>query len=93
LTPSQLIIHEIFCNAICAAPAGWLALHITVRDEAADFEGVAQGHITLSVESPRTPEDNPQEFISTVNLPIRVKIIPTPPRHRRLLWDQFHNLR
>lgn len=73
--------------------AGWLALHITVREEAADFEGVAQGHLTLSVESPRTAEDNPQEFLSTVNLPVRVKIIPTPPRHRRLLWDQFHNLR
>ena len=30
---------------------------------------------------------------SSVKLPIRVKIIPPPPRHRRILWDQFHNLR
>lgn len=24
---------------------------------------------------------------------MKAKIIPTPPRERRLLWDQFHNLR
>ena len=30
---------------------------------------------------------------STVKIPVRVKIIPTPPRHKRILWDQFHNLR
>ena len=73
--------------------AGWIALHITVRPEAAEFEGIAQGHLTLTVESPKAVEDDPDDFISTVSLPIRVKIIPTPPRHRRLLWDQYHNLR
>lgn len=26
-------------------------------------------------------------------LHFRVKIIPTPPRHKRILWDQYHNLR
>ena len=25
--------------------------------------------------------------------PIRVKVVPTPPRSRRVLWDQFHNVR
>ena len=64
-----------------------------MRAEAADFEGVAQGHLSLRIESPHSAEDNPEEFESTVNLPLRVKIVPTPPRHRRLLWDQFHNLR
>lgn len=28
-----------------------------------------------------------------VDLPIKVAVVPTPPRHRRILWDQFHNLR
>lgn len=23
----------------------------------------------------------------------RAKIIPTPPKHKRVLWDQYHNLR
>jgi len=73
--------------------AGWIAIHMTVRPEAAEFEGIAQGHISLTVESPRSEEDDPADFISTITLPVRVKIIPTPPRHRRLLWDQYHNLR
>lgn len=31
--------------------------------------------------------------MSTVKLPIKVKIVPTPPRSKRVLWDQYHNLR
>lgn len=27
------------------------------------------------------------------NVFCRVKIIPTPPKHKRILWDQYHNLR
>jgi len=30
---------------------------------------------------------------ATVELPVRLSIIPTPPRSRRLLFDQFHSLR
>lgn len=26
-------------------------------------------------------------------LPVRAKIVPTPPRAKRILWDQYHNLR
>lgn len=33
------------------------------------------------------------ELTSTVKLPVKVKIIPTPPRSKRVLWDQYHNLR
>jgi len=73
--------------------AGWIALHITVKEEAADFDGIAQGHISFTVTSPKSPDDDPADYESAARLPIRVKIIPTPPRHRRLLWDQYHNLR
>ena len=31
---------------------GWLAVMVTVKDEAKDYEGVAQGHIEVVVESP-----------------------------------------
>lgn len=31
--------------------------------------------------------------VSTVKLSIKARIIPTPPRSKRLLWDQYHNLR
>ena len=30
---------------------------------------------------------------SHLKLPLRVKILPTPPRSKRILWDQYHNLR
>ncbi len=30
---------------------------------------------------------------STVKLPVKIKIVPTPPRSKRILWDQYHNLR
>lgn len=30
---------------------------------------------------------------SVVNVPVKVAVVPTPPRSRRILWDQFHNLR
>ena len=31
--------------------------------------------------------------IDTVEVPLKVAIVPVPPRAQRLLWDQFHNLR
>lgn len=30
---------------------------------------------------------------SSIEIPLTVEIIPTPPRNKRILWDQFHNLR
>lgn len=36
---------------------------------------------------------NPHVLYRILELPVKAKIIPTPPRARRLLWDQFHNLR
>ncbi|XP_050300873.1 membrane-bound transcription factor site-1 protease isoform X2 [Anthonomus grandis grandis] len=72
--------------------SGWLAVSLSVSLEGATYEGLAQGHVTLTVESP--PENGEVEpRTSTVELPIRAKIIPTPPRHKRILWDQYHNLR
>lgn len=69
--------------------AGWMAVQVRVKSEAKDFEGVAQGHIEITVKSPGEGDG----LVSTVKLPLRVKIIPPPPRHRRVLWDQYHNLR
>ncbi|KAG1681669.1 Membrane-bound transcription factor site-1 protease [Nymphon striatum] len=72
--------------------SGYLAVHISVSKEASSWEGIAQGHIMLTIQSP--PEDN-EEFPrnSTVRLPVRVRIIPPPPKQKRILWDQYHNLR
>lgn len=72
--------------------SGYLAVSISVAKHGANWEGIAQGQITLTIESP--PEEGETEpRLSTVKLPIKAKIIPTPPRNKRLLWDQYHNLR
>lgn len=64
---------------------GYLAIHITVSPAAHQFEGVVEGIIELNI----TTDTSSQ----ILELPVKAKIIPTPPRERRLLWDQFHNLR
>ena len=67
--------------------SGVLALKISVSEEARYFDGVVEGFVSLTVESPTL-----SSISSELNLFIRAKIIPTPSRKRRLLWDQFHNL-
>lgn len=72
--------------------SGFLSIHFSVTTEAAQWEGTAQGHVSLTVESP--PGDGETEpRRSHLKLPIKVKIIPTPPRSKRILWDQYHNIR
>lgn len=72
--------------------SGWMAVHLSVTKEGAAYEGYAQGHVVVTVESP--PGNGETEVRqSTVKLPVRAKIIPVPPRHKRILWDQYHNLR
>uniref|UniRef100_A0A6I8S805 Membrane-bound transcription factor site-1 protease n=1 Tax=Xenopus tropicalis TaxID=8364 RepID=A0A6I8S805_XENTR len=74
--------------------SGYLAISISVAKKASSWEGIAQGHIMVTVASPEENESkNGAEQFSTVKLPIKVKIIPTPPRSKRVLWDQYHNLR
>nr|XP_054748279.1 membrane-bound transcription factor site-1 protease-like [Lytechinus pictus] len=72
--------------------SGYLAVSITAAPTAASWEGIAQGQVMMTVESPpENGEDSPRQ--SSLKLPIRVKVIPTPPRSQRILWDQYHNLR
>ncbi|XP_040564759.2 LOW QUALITY PROTEIN: membrane-bound transcription factor site-1 protease [Lepeophtheirus salmonis] len=72
--------------------SGYLAVYISVSKEGANFDGIAQGHVFLTVESPpEVGEKSPRT--SEIRLPVRAKIISTPPRSKRILWDQYHNLR
>ena len=72
--------------------SGFLGVSISVAKHAAYWEGIAHGQVVLTVESP--PEDDEKEpRVSHIKLPIRAKVIPTPPRSKRVLWDQYHNLR
>ncbi|KAK9806804.1 hypothetical protein WJX72_003461 [[Myrmecia] bisecta] len=72
--------------------SGFLALYIRVMPEGASYEGVASGEVTFTISSPPARgEAGPRT--SQVTLPITMQVIPTPPRAKRVLWDQFHSLR
>ncbi|XP_033626163.1 membrane-bound transcription factor site-1 protease-like [Asterias rubens] len=72
--------------------SGYLAVSITVSSSATLWQGIAQGQITLTVESPPdNGEEKPRR--SVLELPVKVQVVPTPPRNKRILWDQYHNLR
>ncbi len=76
--------------------SGWLAVHISVSAEARNWEGIAQGHISLTIETPAGENGEEEEATSLKSelvFPIKVKVISTPPRNKRILWDQYHNLR
>ncbi|XP_072931051.1 membrane-bound transcription factor site-1 protease [Epargyreus clarus] len=72
--------------------SGWLALSIIVLEEGADFDGVIEGHVNVTIESHQENGDGAMRN-ATLMLPIRARVIPVPVRSRRLLWDQFHSLR
>ncbi|CAF1122635.1 unnamed protein product [Adineta ricciae] len=71
--------------------SGYLAISMTVHRTAAEFEGTVQGHVTLTVESPAKDSESFAQRSDLV-LPIRVRIIPTPVRSHRILWDQYHSI-
>ncbi|XP_064785107.1 membrane-bound transcription factor site-1 protease-like [Oncorhynchus masou masou] len=74
--------------------AGALADSISVAKKSASWEGIAQGHVMVTVSSPvGNNSEVDGEMTSMVKLPVKVKIEPTPPRSKRVLWDQYHNLR
>ncbi|XP_023211189.1 membrane-bound transcription factor site-1 protease-like [Centruroides sculpturatus] len=71
--------------------SGYLAVHLSAVESAIHWEGIAQGHISLTVESP--PQDGEVEsHQSSIKLPVRVKIIPTPPRRYNNLTTYKHGV-
>ena len=71
--------------------SGYLGVHITVKDEGRAFEGPASGEIVFTVVSPQQGSET-ESRRSTVRVPLRVEIVPTPPKEKRILWDQFRNI-
>ncbi|GMF65069.1 unnamed protein product [Phytophthora lilii] len=63
---------------------GSIGVFIEVKQEAASFEGIANGALRLEV-------DNDKQ-VDELIIPLTIKIIPTPPASKRILWDQFHNI-
>ncbi|KAL6606697.1 hypothetical protein ACP70R_042350 [Stipagrostis hirtigluma subsp. patula] len=71
---------------------GYLALHLQVKDEGSQFAGIISGNVTLTIYSPAAHgESSPRT--STCVLYLKIKVVPTPVRSRRILWDQYHNIK
>ena len=71
--------------------SGFLAVRLSVSEAGADFAGTVEGYVLLTVQSAATKEDITEQT-STFHIPIKVNIIPTPPRNKRILWDHFHSI-
>ncbi|CAB3366260.1 Hypothetical predicted protein [Cloeon dipterum] len=72
--------------------SGYLAIWLAVNANSANWSGIVQGDISLTVESP--PEEGTIKVRqSSVRLAVKARIVPTPPKQKRILWDQYHNLR
>ncbi|KAK3034341.1 hypothetical protein RJ639_032239 [Escallonia herrerae] len=71
---------------------GYLALHMQIKEEGALFSGEIGGNVTLRVFSPPTQGEKDRRS-STCVLQLKLKVVPTPPRSMRVLWDQFHSIK
>ncbi|XP_024964331.1 subtilisin-like protease SBT6.1 isoform X1 [Cynara cardunculus var. scolymus] len=71
---------------------GYLALHMQIKEEGAQFSGEIEGNVTVKIYSP--PALGEKSFRhSTCVLHLKLKVVPTPPRSMRVLWDQFHSIK
>ena len=50
------------------------------------------GTISFTVLSPPGPGETELRR-STVNVPVKFQVVPTPPRAKRVLWSQYHSVR
>ncbi|EGG19296.1 membrane-bound transcription factor peptidase [Cavenderia fasciculata] len=67
--------------------SGHVGIHVSVKKDAEFFGGMVSGDIKITV------LDAIGGSGQTVALPVNIRVIPTPPRQKRILWDQFHSLK
>uniref|UniRef100_A0AC34RR88 Uncharacterized protein n=1 Tax=Panagrolaimus sp. JU765 TaxID=591449 RepID=A0AC34RR88_9BILA len=65
--------------------SGWFAIFVKIKPGAEQFDGYAAAKIDLSIET--------NGLIRVVSFSFRVKIVPNPGKNKRILWDQYHNLK
>lgn len=63
---------------------GSLSIEIEVNENGKFFNGFVEGNIELTIVS--------DELKSDINIPLKVEVIKTPLRRKRILWDQYHNI-
>uniref|UniRef100_A0AC35G609 Peptidase S8/S53 domain-containing protein n=1 Tax=Panagrolaimus sp. PS1159 TaxID=55785 RepID=A0AC35G609_9BILA len=65
--------------------SGHLAIFVKIKPEASNFNGTSSAQIRLKVKTTNKIHETIFKF--------RVKIIPTPLKSQRILWDQFRQMR
>ncbi|XP_022749821.1 subtilisin-like protease SBT6.1 isoform X2 [Durio zibethinus] len=71
---------------------GYLALHMQIKEEGVHFSGVIEGNVTVTLYSPPAQGERAARS-STCILQLKLNVVPTPPRSKRVLWDQFHSIK
>ncbi|MCO5579317.1 hypothetical protein L7F22_033172 [Adiantum nelumboides] len=71
---------------------GFLGLQLQIKDEGVNFSGIIEGDVSLTIISPAKRQKEAMQRSKCI-LHLRLNVIPTPQRKRRVLWDQFHNVR
>ncbi|KAI3883967.1 hypothetical protein MKX03_028603 [Papaver bracteatum] len=72
---------------------GYLAVHMQIKEEGFQFSGMIEGNVTVKVYSPAPRGEKGPRRSSTCTLQLKINVVPTPPRSKRILWDQFHNIK
>jgi membrane-bound transcription factor site-1 protease len=65
--------------------SGWIAIHVIVASSGSKLNTLARGTIVVFADVGGSA--------SALEIPLAVQIVPTPPKSKRVLWDQFHNIR
>ena len=71
--------------------SGWIAIFVQVRDSGRNLTGVAEGVISFTIRSPPFPGER-EGRSQRVEVPFKAKVIRTPDRNKRVLWDDYHNI-
>ncbi|KAF6150650.1 hypothetical protein GIB67_022262 [Kingdonia uniflora] len=86
-----LSIH--FYSKIIWPRTGYLALHMQIKDEGAQFSRLIEGNVTVNIFSPPPPGEKGQQRQRTCVIQLKLKVVPTPPREKRIHWDQYHSIK
>ncbi|KAF6140509.1 hypothetical protein GIB67_020518 [Kingdonia uniflora] len=71
----------------------YLALHMQIKDEGAQFSGLIEGNVTVNIFSLPPPREKGQRRTITCVLQLKLKVVPTLPRAKSILWDQYHSIK
>lgn len=71
---------------------GYLALHMQIKEQGAQFSGEIEGNVTVKILSPPAQHEKGPRHTTCV-LQLKLKVVSTPPRSKRVLWDQFHSIK